>query len=608
MALHQEGRLEEADGFYRQILEERPTHPVALRLRGALAYQLGNPDAAVELLGAARRADPNNPEVLTLLGLALDGAGNRAEAEKAYRKALSLAPKSPEIWNNLGALLRDDERLQAAAEAFGKAVVLKPDYVDAYQNLGVTLYRMGTYDAALAAFETGLNVAPGDGELLLNYGVVLTAAGRSEEAAACFEDVLAQAPDDPDALTNLAAAQMRLEDLEGAEETARRALSLAPDSAGAQANLAMILAAARHWEEAEAHYHDALRALPENADIWSNYGNMLMAADRLEEADVAYGRARKYAPGDARHAFQHGLCRLNQGDLAQGWRLYEAGLDCGERVPVTGPKAERWRGEALDGKTLAILPEQGLGDEIRMLSCLPDVLAATGPKASVLVGCDARLQPLIARSFPDVMTVPREALARTSADATIPCGSLPGLFRKDIADFPSEPGYLAPDPDRAVEIAKRVAALGDGPKVGIAWRSGLVRVRSKALQTELDGWLGVLGTAGVQFVSVQYGAAPSEVEGTPVHLFEDLDLKDDLEAAAALTAACDLIVTIGSSVGDIAGALGVPCWTLTAKPAWTTLGAEGHPFYPNTEIFWRMPDEDWGAALSRVSERLRALV
>mgnify|MGYP003152731566 FL=1 len=53
MALHQAGRLMEADAHYRQILEQHPTDPNALRLRGALAYQLGNPAAAAELLARA---------------------------------------------------------------------------------------------------------------------------------------------------------------------------------------------------------------------------------------------------------------------------------------------------------------------------------------------------------------------------------------------------------------------------------------------------------------------------------------------------------------------------------------------------------------------------
>lgn len=607
MALHQAGRLMEADGFYRQVLEDNPHHPDALRLRGALALQIGNPGAAVELLSAARKADPQNAEVLSILGLAMEGAGNIEGAEQAYRRALSIAPRAPDIWNNLGSLLRDNGRLTDAAEALGKAVMLKPDYVEALGNLAVTLFRMEKVDASLAAFQAALDIDPGDIDLLLNYGVVLSSAGRADEAAACFEDVAQQAPNDPDALTNLTAAQMRLEDLVGAEDTARRALALAPDSAGALANLAMVLSAARHFEEAEGLYQDALRAAPEFADIWSNYGNLLMASDRLDEAEVAFNKARTYAPSDARHSFQLGLLHLNRGELERGWTLYEAGLDCGERVPIAPTGLKRWDGNMLGGRLL-IAPEQGIGDEIRMLSCLGDAMDAAGPQANVIVGCDARLAPLIERSFLGVRTVSREDVTDVAADAQIPAASLAKLFRRSISAFPDRKKYLKANPYRVEEVQAKLSELPKGMTVGIAWRSGLARLRTHQAVTELGLWKPVFEVPGVRFVNLQYGAAPEELDGTPVHAIDGIDLLNDIDGAAALTHACDLVINMGTSAGDLAGALGVPCWSLMLKPDWVTLGSEGHPFYPRTEIFWRLPEDEWGDVLARVAERLGVVV
>ncbi|MEQ8442492.1 MAG: tetratricopeptide repeat protein [Alphaproteobacteria bacterium] len=607
MALHQAGRLMEADGFYRQVLEDHPTHPDALRLRGALALQIGNPGAAVELLSAARKADPNNAEVLSVLALALERGGNIQAAEQAYRRALSMTPKAPDIWNNLGALLRDAGRLTEAAEAFGKAAVLKPDYVEALGNLAVTLFRMEKLDASLAAFQAALDIDPGDIDLLLNYGVVLSTAGRAEEAAACFADVAEQAPDDPDALTNLTAAQMRLEDLAGAEETARRALELAPDSAGALANLAMVLSAARHFEEAEGYYQDALRTAPDFADVWSNYGNLLMASDRLDEAEVAYSKARTLSPSDARHSFQLGLLHLNRGELDRGWTLYEAGLDCGERVPIAPPGLKRWDGQPFGGRLL-IAPEQGIGDELRALSLLPDVVKAAGPQADVIVGCDARLSALIERSFDGARTVTRDEAADVTADAQVPAASLMKLFRPSLASFPDRGAYLKPDPNRVAAIRTSLDRMPKGMTVGIAWRSGLSRLRTHTAVTELAAWQPVFDVSGVRFVNLQYGATPAELDATPVHQLEDIDLFNDIDGAAAATHACDLVINMGTSAGDLAGALGVPCWSLMLKPAWVTLGSEGHPFYPRTEIFWRLADDEWSDVLARVAERLAVVV
>lgn len=606
IAYHQTGRLIEADGLYRQVLEDNPKDTDALRLRGALAYQMDNPGAAVEILSEAQRLDPKNPEVLNLLGLAFDAGGNSQAAERVYRKALSLSPKSPELWNNLGASLRDGGKMEPAAEAFGRAVVLKPDYVEACQNLGVTLYHLGKLDAAKAAFETALNASPGNPDVLMNFGIVLSAMGDLVSARACFQDVLSAAPDDPDVLTNLAATQMRMEDLVGAEETARHALTLAPDSAGALSNLAMILTAGRHFEEAEGLYHDALRALPEHADIWGNYGNMLMAADRLEDAATAYKHARKSAPADARHAFQMGLCCLAQGDLQRGWQFYDGGLDCGERVPAFTPKLPRWKGEALEGSPLFIIAEQGLGDEIRSLSCLGDIMDKT-EGSEVTLYCDSRLHQLVERSFPDVTLKPRNDASELGDKIDgfwLPMASITSLCRNSIGDFPDHSGYLYADPDLVGQMQETLSNLGDGLKVGIAWRSGLQRIRSQQALSSIDDWGQVLNLPNVQFINLQYGDVIEELAEKPVHIVDGVDLKDDLDAAAALTQACDLVINMGTSVGDMAGALGVPCWSLLLKPDWVTLGSQGHPFYPATEVFWRGPDEDWSAVIDRVRSRL----
>ncbi len=79
---------------------------------------------------------------------------------------------------------------------------------------------------------------------------------------------------------------------------------------------------------------------------------------------------------------------------------------------------------------------------------------------------------------------------------------------------------------------------------------------------------------------------------------------NELDGAAKRTEGCDLVNDMGTSGGEMGGALDVPFWSLLLKPEWITLGAERHPFYPNTDVFWRMPDEEWPAVLARVAERL----
>ena len=50
---HQAGRLREAEGIYRRILEGEPNNPHALHLLGVLASQVGRNDSAIEYLRRA---------------------------------------------------------------------------------------------------------------------------------------------------------------------------------------------------------------------------------------------------------------------------------------------------------------------------------------------------------------------------------------------------------------------------------------------------------------------------------------------------------------------------------------------------------------------------
>lgn len=85
--------------------------------------------------------------------------------------------------------------------------------------------------------------------------------------------------------------------------------------------------------------------------------------------------------------------------------------------------------------------------------------------------------------------------------------------------------------------------------------------------------------------------------GVRIARIEGLDLKDDLEGAAALAAALDLTVATGSSAVDLAGAAGAPVWALFRPKDWVTLGTERHPWLPSVRVFFRRPGEGWARLL-----------
>jgi hypothetical protein len=264
-----------------------------------------------------------------------------------------------------------------------------------------------------------------------------------------------------------------------------------------------------------------------------------------------------------------------------------------------------WRGEPLEGKSLLVWGEQGLGDEIMFASCLPDLLAIG---ARCTLDCSRRLRPLFRRSFPDI-AVPDDQTA--AIDFTLALGSLPSLFRRRREDFPRHAGYLRADPAREAFWRRELASLGPGRKIGVSWRGGLMRTGRALRSLEADQLLPLLRIDGVHWVNLQHGENAAELTrlgntyGVRVASWEESLI--DLDETAALVAGLDLVITVCSTMVHLAGALGRPAWVLTPSgPAWRyrLQGAE-MPWYPSVVLYRQSQLGDWVEPLHRMAADLR---
>ncbi|MGQ9365060.1 tetratricopeptide repeat protein [Azospirillum sp. ST 5-10] len=528
LAHHRDGDLPGAERFYRRVLAADSGHAEALHLLGVLAHQTGRHDAALELLGRALAQDAGRAEVHANHGLVLHALGRVGDAEAAYRRALELREAYPEAHNSLGSALQDQGRFDEAERHYRRALALDRDYAAALVNLGALLRDADRTAEAEEALRHAVAVAPGNAEAHSNLGVVLKETGRLAEAEACQREALRLAPGDPEALVNL--------------------------------------------------------------------GLVRQAQGRADEAEACYRQALRGAPGDALARWNLALLLIGRGALAEGRELYEARFDSRRVLGARAPGIPRWHGENPAGTRILVWREQGIGDELLYGTCLPDLVAHAG---HVVLEVDRRLVGLFARSFPRatvrVETLApdgRETVVPPDADWHVPMASLPRVFRRSLAEFPPRNGYLVADPARVEAWRRRLAELGPGLRVGVCWRSQRTHGERKASYTSLDQWAPLWALPGVRYVNLQYDVRDDEIAhaadrlGVRLHRWADTDLKNDLEAAAALTAGLDLVITVQSSVGEMAGALGVPVWRFSGGPDWTQQGTGCRPWFPAMRM-WR---------------------
>lgn len=157
---HQAGRLSQAEGLYRRVLELDADNADALHLLGVLVDQIGHHDKALELIKAAIRHNARNPHYHANLANVLQELGNLDEAAAALERAFELDQRMVTALTNLGALRQQQGRLDEAVAAYQRSLELQPDYADAYYNLATALKEQGKLDEAIKALRQAIALQP----------------------------------------------------------------------------------------------------------------------------------------------------------------------------------------------------------------------------------------------------------------------------------------------------------------------------------------------------------------------------------------------------------------------------------------------------------------
>ena len=454
-----------------------------------------------------------------------------------------------------------------------------------------------------------------DADAWFMLGMINGLLGDYAEAEHCGRRVISLQPERSEAYFNLARAQELQEKFDSAMDNYRRAVSLQPQWAEASNNLGNTLAELGDHDEALSCYRRALDMKPAYARACYNMGKLYEMHGDPEQALVAFDQALNINSEFAEAHWDRALLRLTLGRLADGWREYEWGFPVGERA-VRSVSLPRWNGDPQTEKCLLVCAEQGVGDQIMFASCLSQ---AKDRVDRCIIECEPRLKPLFARSFTDATVIGTgESLASVPrpADMYIPLGSLPGLFRSEVGHFPMYRGYLVANSEQLEKWRARYVAIDGGIKVGISWRGGKKRRVKQQRSTVLDQWCDILNTGNVQFINLQYGDCKNELadfkhrHGVIVHDWNDADPLRNLDDFAAQITALDLVISVDNATVHIAGALGVPVWTLLPYAAdwrWLRNRADS-PWYPSMRLFRQSGLNDWQSAFAHVAAELRMYV
>jgi tetratricopeptide (TPR) repeat protein len=499
-------------------------------------------------------------------------------------------------------------QLDAAEKLLHEALDLDHSFAEAHFRLGWIYGQRGAPDDAADCHNLAVHFDPAHIPAHAALAALHSAQGRHAQAKEHHQRIIELSPEDAAAHTNLCLALHETADYERARHHGERAIALSPGLPEAHHNLGLVLRELGDPAQAVEHFQKALELKP-RAEMVAGLAHASRDLGRLKEAIAAYDRALRLKPdlGDA--AINRAYAYLLNEDYGIGWTQYE------DRFSATATKVRpfglpQWNGEALQGKTILVHAEQGLGDEILFASCLPD-LAARADR--VVLECSDRLESLFRRSFPEVIVHggrkddPIDWLARHApVHFQLPIGSLPRWFRRDRAAFGRAGRYLMADARSVGEWRDRLGAKNQ-QVVGISWRGGGPRTRGRLRSVALE-LLNPLLEQDAVFVSLQHGAEARELEGARGHVRVFPGITEDPDALAALIVALDLVISVDNTTVQLAGALGHPVWVLlSASPEWRYgLRGETMPWYPSARLFRQGVNRRWEPVVEKVAAELAA--
>jgi len=311
---------------------------------------------------------------------------------------------------------------------------------------------------------------------------------------------------------------------------------------------------------------------------------------------------------DERHSkivdFNKGWHYIRKGDFKKGIDL----LHLGREINIWGSDSckydrPRWDGTTHEGKTILLVGEGGIGDEVinaRFAKIIQDrgmkAVMSTAHKNQVMLGSVKHLDKVF-----DFKDIPKEQW-----DYWAPCMDLPYILKIDSTDIPSKPyisvsqGYK----DKWKDKLKTNKKL----KIGIRWM-GNPRYELELARTISPELFEQFNEFDVQMYSFQKhdGQRDLKVPAGVIDISEDLTSWEDTMGALSNM---DLVISSCTSVPHVSGALGVPTWVivpLLPYYTWADMKKESC-WYDNVTLYRQKVWKDWSDPFKEVKQDLIKLL
>jgi tetratricopeptide (TPR) repeat protein len=474
---------------------------------------------------------------------------------------------SQEVFENLK--MKDTNKAKLNCE---EIIRLDPNNIFALNNLGNLFALKNQYNEALSLFNRVLTIKPKYSLTLINKGHCLQKLQKYSEALSFYQ----------------------------------KAVKINPNINNIYFSLGNCLLELKRYDEALINYKKALKVTPNFYPAYTNQGNCLRYLNKLDEAIISYKKAIEIKSDLVNPSINLSQLQLLLGDYNEGWKNYEwrKKLDKKDYNFLIFDKKKEWLGDKdLNGKTIFISKEQGLGDYIFFCRYLP-LIKKLG--ANIILDTPKKLIPLI-----NSMSINYQYMNNSNQiffDYHCSIGSLPLAFKTEIKNIPNETPYLFTPRENKDYWRKKINK--DKINIGIKWAGSESLLNKKNRSADLN-IIKKIFSLPYEFHSleVEYSRDDEQQLKKIKNLHSHKNEILGFENTAGLIEAMDLVISVDTSIANLCGAINKTCYVLLPfmpNFRWL-LDRKDSPWYPSLKLYRQRKENGWDNIIENVKKDLLSL-
>lgn len=365
---------------------------------------------------------------------------------------------------------------------------------------------------------------------------------------------------------------------------------------------------ANQLEKSLQYFDEALKLDPENVSVKLDRAVTICTMGDFEQAYeliCAIDKTKYDERNQKVVEFNKGWHMIRKGGFKKGVELLNIGRDLKLLGTHTGRyDRPEWDGKTHEGKTILIIGEGGIGDEVinaRFAQTINErgmnAIMSTVHNNQSMLSSAPRLLKVIDNS---------EIQSNNEWDYWVPCMSLPYKLGVDSTEIPND-SYLSARPSY-IEKWSKVVKSNKKLNIGVRWMGNPLYELELARTVPVE-FFDELSKLDIQLFSIQKddGAKNFRIPHNTIDIAPDLKNWDDTMGAMMNM---DLIITSCTSVAHVAAALGKPTWVvmpLLPYYTWADMKKESY-WYKSVSCYRQKVWKDWSAPCEEVRNDLMKLL